>query len=163
MLICRFKRIWRRTHKFLEELKMIRILVLRSFYYSGLSLWVSSFLLFLWFYSFASASEGQGTATMEAGCCCVFLASVRLFLCYRFSMLPSSPSCLPLFLFILPVLFFSLSISSFSLCFPPILLSSLPPLFFYVIKPPGKVAIGSLDFSIFSSLVLGFGLFQLSL
>jgi hypothetical protein len=34
----------------------------------------------------------------------------------------------------------------------------------FVIKPPppGKVVIGSFDFSAFSSLVLGFGLFQLS-
>jgi hypothetical protein len=32
----------------------------------------------------------------------------------------------------------------------------------FVIKPPGKNVIGSLDFSAFSGLVLGFGLFQLS-
>jgi hypothetical protein len=32
----------------------------------------------------------------------------------------------------------------------------------FVIKPPGKVVIGSLDCSAFSGLVLGFGLFQLS-
>jgi len=51
---------------------------------------------------------------MEAGCCWVFLASVRLFLYYRLPMLPSSPSCLPLFLFILPALFFSLSLSRLS-------------------------------------------------
>jgi hypothetical protein len=32
----------------------------------------------------------------------------------------------------------------------------------FVIKPPGKIIIGPLDFSIVSNLVLGFGLFQLS-
>jgi len=31
----------------------------------------------------------------------------------------------------------------------------------FVIKPPGKIVIGSLDFSAFSGLVLGFGLFQI--
>jgi hypothetical protein len=34
--------------------------------------------------------------------------------------------------------------------------------YYFVIKPPGTVVIGSFDFSAFSGLVLGFGLFQLS-
>ena len=119
MFICRFKRIWRRTHLVSRKTEDDDNSDLAFF----LLFWTLSgflpLLLFLLFYSLASGSEGQGTTTMEAGCCWVFLASVRLFLCYRLPMLPSSPSCLPLFLFILPVLFFSLSVSSFSLALEP--------------------------------------------
>jgi len=100
---------------FLEELKMMTILVLRSFYYSGLSLWVSSFasvslVLFpcLWFQRSRDSNDGGWLLLV------FFLLLVRLFLCYLLPVLPSSPSSLPLILFILPVLFLSLSVSSFS-------------------------------------------------
>jgi len=92
---------------------------LRSFCSSGLSLCVSSFALVSFFsYFLASGSAGQGTAAMDADCCWVSLASVPLFLCYGLPMLPSSPSCLPLFLFYSPCThFFSLLFLCFSSSF----------------------------------------------
>jgi len=86
-------------------------------------------LRFLFFFYFlASGSAGQGTAAMDAGCCWVSLASVPLFLCYRLPMLPSSPSCLPLFLF------YSLASVPLFLCYRLPMLPSSPsclPLFLF--------------------------------
>ena len=64
---------------FLEKLKMMTILILRSFYYSGLSLWVSSFasvsfVLFpcLWFRRSRDNNDG-GWLLLGFSCFCSFV------------------------------------------------------------------------------------------
>ena len=118
---------------------MMTILVLVSCVLFVLLDFLSVFLpllrfLFLSFF-LASGSAGQGTAAMDAGCCWVSLASVPLFLCYRLPMLPSSPSCLPLFLFYSPCTHsFSLPFLCFSSSFP--LFSSITPSLFSFFTAP---------------------------
>ncbi|KAJ6993478.1 hypothetical protein NC653_016573 [Populus alba x Populus x berolinensis] len=84
---------------------MMTILVLRSFYYSGLSLWVSSLasvsvVLFpcLWFQRSRDSNDGGRLLLV------FFLLLVRLLLCYRLPMLPSSFSLSLWFPFFFPFL-----------------------------------------------------------
>jgi hypothetical protein len=120
---------------FLEELKMMTILVLRSFYYSGLSLWVSSFasislVLFpcLWFRRSKDSNDG-GWLLLGFSCFCSSVPLLPSLYAAQFSFM--SPS----------VSFYSPSLSRLSPCVYPLFCSPLFPLCFYnfIIKPPEKL------------------------
>ncbi|KAJ6865500.1 hypothetical protein NC651_035916 [Populus alba x Populus x berolinensis] len=90
---------------------MMTILVLRSFYYSGLSLWISSFasvslVLFpcLWFQRSRDSNDGGWLLLVFLLLLFVDCSSVIVSLCFPV---------------LLPVLFLSLSVSSFSFPFSP--------------------------------------------
>jgi len=129
---------------FLEELKMMTILVLRSFYYSGLPLWVSSFasvslVLFpcLWFQRSRDSNDGGWLllvfflllfvcSSVIVSLCCPVLLPVTLcfFLFSLFSFSPSLSRLSPFrslsFLFSPPVFsffFFLPSVQSSSAAF----------------------------------------------
>ncbi|KAJ6995485.1 hypothetical protein NC653_018070 [Populus alba x Populus x berolinensis] len=126
---------------FLEELKMMTILVLRSFYYSGLSLWVSSFasvslVLFpcLWFQRSRDSNDG-GWLLLVFFLLLFVCSSVIVSLCFPV-LLPVS-----LFFFLFSLFSFSPSLSRLSpFRYPPLsvfLLSVvLSGLFFSVFPPP---------------------------